>query len=278
MLGIHPQSARMSVAAERRHEDRGRFRVLWDLLFRGLRTSYKHVHSFSTALGVFLVFGALIAVLGTYLFAEIAKLVRNGYTQPFDDAVLRWMNAHQVPWLERLMVEVTMLGTWIVVLSIVSIAALFLWLTRHRYSAALLLVATAGGIGLNNILKIGFSRPRPHIFEWGTTVSSSSFPSGHAMSATVVYVTVAYLAARLQKTHVARLATLAVAGVFVAAICFSRLYLGVHYPSDVAAGVIIGLAWASFCMATLEALQRFAKKNAKQVLQHEAPAPQQAAR
>ena len=278
MLGIHPQSARMSVAAERRHEDRGRFRVLWDLLFRGLRTSYKHVHSFSTALGVFLVFGALIAVLGTYLFAEIAKLVRNGYTQPFDDAVLRWMNAHQVPWLERLMVEVTMLGTWIVVLSIVSIAALFLWLTRHRYSAALLLVATAGGIGLNNILKIGFSRPRPHIFEWGTTVSSSSFPSGHAMSATVVYVTVAYLAARLQKTHVARLATLAVAGVFVAAICFSRLYLGVHYPSDVAAGVIIGLSWASFCMATLEALQRFAKKNAKQVLQHEAPAPQQAAR
>ena len=278
MLGIHPQSARMSVAAERRHEDRGRFRVLWDLLFRGLRVSYKHVHSFSTALGVFLVFGALIAVLGTYLFAEIAKLVRNGYTQPFDDAVLRWMNAHQVPWLERLMVEVTMLGTWIVVLSIVSIAALFLWLTRHRYSAALLLVATAGGIGLNNILKIGFSRPRPHIFEWGTTVSSSSFPSGHAMSATVVYVTVAYLAARLQKTHVARLATLAVAGVFVAAICFSRLYLGVHYPSDVAAGVIIGLAWASFCMATLEALQRFAKKNAKQVLQHEAPAPQQAAR
>ena len=278
MLGIHPQSARMSVAAERRHEDRGRFRVLWDLLFRGLRVSYKHVHSFSTALGVFLVFGALIAVLGTYLFAEIAKLVRNGYTQPFDDAVLRWMNAHQVPWLERLMVEVTMLGTWIVVLSIVSIAALFLWLTRHRYSAALLLVATAGGIGLNNILKIGFSRPRPHIFEWGTTVSSSSFPSGHAMSATVVYVTVAYLAARLQKTHVARLATLAVAGVFVAAICFSRLYLGVHYPSDVAAGVIIGLSWASFCMATLEALQRFAKKNAKQVLQHEAPAPQQAAR
>jgi undecaprenyl-diphosphatase len=267
----------MTVAAERRHEDRRRFRVFWDLVFRGLRTSYRHVHSFSTAIGVFLVFGALIAVLGTYLFAEIAKLVRRGYTQPFDDAVLRWMNGHQVPWLQRLMVEVTMLGTWIVVLSIVSIAALFLWLTRHRYSAALLLVSTAGGIGLNNILKIGFSRPRPHIFEWGTTASTSSFPSGHAMSATVVYVTVAYLAARLQKTRWARLATLAVAGVMVAMICFSRLYLGVHYPSDVAAGVIIGLAWASFCMATLEAIQRFAKRNAKQVLQQEAPAPQQTA-
>jgi len=263
----------MTVAAERRHEDRGRSRVVWDILFHGLRTSYQHAHSFGTAVGMFLIFGALIAVLGTYAFAELARLVSGGHTQAFDDAVLRWMQRHQTPWLEGLMMEITMLGTWIVVLSIVSIAGLFLWLTRHRYSAVLLLVATAGGIGLNNILKVGFSRPRPHIFEWGTHVSSWSFPSGHAMSATVVYVTVAYLAARLQKKHVARLATLVIAAVIVATICFSRLYLGVHYPSDVLAGVIIGLSWAAFCMATLEAIQRFAKRHAKEVLKHEAPAP-----
>jgi len=267
----------MPAVAERRHEHRGRFSLLWDLVFRGLRASYRHAHSFTTALGVFLVAGALIAIAGTYAFAKIAQLVRGGYTQRFDETVLRWMQAHQTPWLEALMIEVTMLGTWIVVLSIVSIAGLFLWLTRHRYSAVLLLVATAGGIGLNNILKVGFSRPRPHIFEWGTTASSWSFPSGHAMSATVVYVTVAYLAARLQKKYVARLATLVIAAVIVATICFSRLYLGVHYPSDVIAGVIIGLSWAAFCMATLEAIQRFAKRNAKEVLKHEAPAPKQAA-
>jgi undecaprenyl-diphosphatase len=267
----------MTVAAERRHEDRGRFRLAWDLLYRGLRVTYGHAHSFGTALGVFLVFGALIAILGTYAFAELAKLVRRGYTQPFDDAVLRWMHQHQTPWLEQLMLEITMLGTWIVVLSIVSIAGLFLWLTRHRYSAALLLVATAGGIGLNNVLKVGFTRPRPQVFEWGTTVHSWSFPSGHAMSATVVYVTVAYLAARLQKRHAARLATLAVAAIIVAVICFSRLYLGVHYPSDVVAGVIIGLSWASFCMATLEAIQRLGKRNVKQVQKHETPAPKEVA-
>lgn len=266
----------MTVAAERRHEDRGRSRVVWDILFRGLRTSYEHAHSFGTALGMFLVFGALIAVLGTYAFAKLARLVSGGHTQAFDDTVLRWMQHHQTPWLEGLMLEITMLGTWIVVLSIVSIAALFLWLTRHRYSAVLLLVSTAGGIGLNTILKVGFSRPRPHIFEWGTHVSSWSFPSGHAMSATVVYVTVAYLAARLQKRHVARLATLLIAALIVATICFSRLYLGVHYPSDVVAGVIIGLSWAGFCMATLEAIQRFAKRNAKEVLKQEAPAPKPA--
>ena len=267
----------MPAVAERRHEDRGRFRLVWDLLFRGLRVSYRHAHSFTTAVGVFLVFGALIAIAGTYAFARIAQLVRAGYTQRFDETVLRWMEAHQTPWLEKLMIEVTMLGTWIVVLSIVSIAGLFLWLTRHKYSTALLAVATAGGIGLNSILKIGFDRPRPQVFEWGTHVSSSSFPSGHAMSSAVVYITVAYLAGRLQKTHRARLATLAVAGFIVAVICFSRMYLGVHYPSDVAAGVIIGLSWAAFCRATLEAIQLFAKRDAKQVLQQEAPAPQQTA-
>ena len=64
------------------------------------------------------------------------------------------------------------------------------------------------------------------------------------------------LAARLQKSHLARLTTLGLAAVIVALICFSRMYLGVHYPSDVAAGVLIGLSWAAFCMATLEAIQR----------------------
>ena len=119
-------------AAERRNEDRGRFRVLWDLVFRGLRMSYGHVHSFTTALGLFLVAGGLVAIAFTYAFARIAELVRSGYTQPFDESVLRWMERHPTPLAERPMVEVTMLGTWIVVLSIVSIAALFLWLTRHN--------------------------------------------------------------------------------------------------------------------------------------------------
>jgi undecaprenyl-diphosphatase len=262
--------------ADRRQEERGASRVLWDVLYGGLRAAYGRAHSFTAALGALLVVGALIAIGGTYAFAKLAELVQEGYTQPFDEAVLHWMGRHQTEWLERLMLEVTMLGTWIVVLSIVGIASLFLWLTQHKYSALLLLVATAGGIGLNNILKIGFSRPRPQVFEWGTHVSTSSFPSGHAMSAAVVFITVAYLAARLQKTHRARIGTLLVSAIIVASICFSRMYLGVHYPSDVLAGVIIGLSWSAFCMAILEVIQRFAKKNAKQVLKQEAPAPKQA--
>ena len=137
----------------------------------------------------------------------------------------------------------------------------------------LLLVSSGGGILLNNLLKFGFSRPRPDIIPWATTATFYSFPSGHAMSATVVYATVAYLAGRLQRTHIARLAVTIVAMLVIAIICLSRLYLGVHYPSDVIAGVIVGLAWAGFCMATLEAIQLYARRNAPQMLEEEHPAP-----
>jgi len=121
-------------------------------------------------------------------------------------------------------------------------------------------VSTGGSIILNGLLKIGFERPRPQIFEWGTKAGSWSFPSGHAMTAAVGYFTVAYLAARLQKRRRERAVTFAAAGILVLAICVSRVYLGVHYPSDVLAGVIIGLAWAGFCMATLEAVQLYSRR------------------
>ena len=93
------------------------------------------------------------------------------------------------------------------------------------------------------------------------------------MSATVVYSTVAYLAGRLQRTHRARFAITLVATLVISIIGLSRLYLGVHYPSDVLAGVIIGLAWAAFCMATLEAIQLYARRNAPEFLRAERPAP-----
>src|SRR3954469_22007408 len=97
----------------------------------------------------------------------------------------------------------------IVVAMIVGVSGLFLWLYDYKQSATLLLVATIGGIVLNTVLKLGFNRPRPEVFDWGTHPMSSSFPSGHAMSASIVYPTVAYLAARIQKTRRGRFLTMA---------------------------------------------------------------------
>lgn len=240
-----------------------------------LRTSIGKTGNFLSGLGIFLLGGAAVAAIATFLFGEFAETVMSGKTQAFDDAVLRWMGAHHTKLLDGLMLEATALGTGAVVMMIVCVAALFLTLTRHHYSALLLVVATVGGIGLNLVLKLFFDRPRPHIIVWGTNAESSSFPSGHAMSATIVYSTVAYLAARLHRRTWARVLTLFAAAVVIALISVSRLYLGVHYPSDVVAGAIIGLAWAAFCMATLEAIQKFGKRGSPEIQRHEKPAPEQ---
>lgn len=248
-------------------------RLRSDPVSQALEALFERAGSLVGALGIFLIAGVFIAGLGTWIFSELAEVVIAGRTQHFDDAVLRWVSTHHTHVLDGVMLEITALGTGIVVLMIVCVAALFLTLTKHKYSALLLLVATAGGLVLDLVLKLRFDRPRPHIFTWGTNAISSSFPSGHAMSATIVYSTVAYLAARLQRRQWARWVTLIVAAVVILLICDSRVYLGVHYPSDVLAGMIIGLAWAAFCMATLEAIQRFSQRHAPEAMKDEEPEP-----
>jgi undecaprenyl-diphosphatase len=97
------------------------------------------------------------------------------------------------------------------------------------------------------------------------------------MSATVVYGTVAYLVMRLQKHHWSRVLTLLGATALILLICLTRLYLGVHYPSDVIGGIIMGLAWAAFCMATLEASLALGRRRAPREVLEELPAPQEMA-
>jgi len=251
---------------------RGRFRLLWDLVFGVLRLIGRRAHNVYAIFGIFLLSGAAIAIGFTWAFSELAERVRAGGTQAFDESVMRWIAMHQYPKLQMAMLEITSLGTGTVVAMIVFVAGLFLWLNSHKHSAVLLIAATLGALVLDGLLKIGFDRPRPEVFKWGTYAVSSSFPSGHAMSSVVVYGTVAYLAARLQQNARSRVLTMVMAAVIIVLICASRLYLGVHYPSDVLAGIVIGIAWAGFCMAVLEAAQLYAKRNAPQLLEDEHPA------
>jgi len=245
------------MAEERRAFHRGRLSVLANPIYRALRASAAKANTLVGALGIFLVVGLIVAAAGTALFVEVADNVRSGSTEAFDELVMRWVDAHHLPLLDAVMLEITALGTGIVVLMIVAVAALFLILTRNKYPAILLLASTFGGLVLNAILKLGFDRPRPSVVVAAVHTFSSSFPSGHAMSAAVVYSTVAYLAARLLTQKWAGWLVMTAAMGLIAVIAYSRIYLGVHYPSDVVGGVAIGLAWAAFCMATLEAIQKF---------------------
>ena len=262
-----------AVVNDRRELERGRFTALWNLVFRGMRRAGIDAQSFYTTVGIFLVVGAIIAIAATVAFASLAEHVLAGGTQAFDVAILEWLHGHQSKTLTAVMVEMTYLGTGTVVIVVVGVAALFLWHTEHKHSARLLLAATIGNILLNGALKLVYHRPRPSVFAWQTTAVSSSFPSGHAMSATVVYGTVAYLLMRLQKHQWAKMLTLAGAILLILLICLTRLYLGVHYPSDVLGGIIVGLAWASFCMATLEASLVLARRRAPREVVEERRAP-----
>lgn len=227
-------------------------------LYTLLRWIGRHVRGFYAAVGVFLALGFALAVSALLLFAWVASEVEEGETQHFDEAVLRWIHAHGTPWLDLAALEVTSLGATAEVGLVVLIASAFLWVTRHRFSVLLLWTAVLGTAVLNLVLKAAFDRPRPHVFPWLVPhVGQSSFPSGHAMTSTVTYLTVAFLIARLEPSAALRRMTIGVAVLVVFLVGLSRLYLGVHYPSDVLAGWVAGVAWASFCVLGLEALRHF---------------------
>lgn len=223
---------------------------------RFLAAAIKRTGNLTTALGLVLIIGFVVAGITSWVFTELAETVQAGATLALDDSVLNWMATHQSPMATTVALEVTSLGTATVVIMMTVVAGMFLAIDDHRRSAILLVAATIGGLALNLLLKLHYHRPRPHIFPWETHVVSSSFPSGHAMNAVIVYGTIAYLAARLTRRRSVRAITQILAIIVIIAICTSRVYLGVHYPSDVLGGTIIGAAWATFCMAALEAVQR----------------------
>jgi undecaprenyl-diphosphatase len=243
---------------ERRTAARKGMEGALDPVFDLLRWIGRHVRGFHAAVGLFLVIGLGIMLLAVLAFAGIAVLVAEGVTQRFDNAVLLWLNRYASPALDAAALEVTALGSGFVTWMLILLASVFLWTTHHRYSAVLAWVALLGGALLNSVLKSLFDRPRPDLFEWRTPYAGhSSFPSGHSMTAMSVYAILAYLIVRLEPSRRVRRLTLGVFAVVVILVGISRLYLGVHYPSDVIAGFLIGFVWATFCALGLEAVRYF---------------------
>lgn len=225
-----------------------------------LRWIGAHVRGFHAALGVFLSAGLALGLAAVLAFAMIARLVGRGATQAADEAALRWIAARHTPLLDTVALQLTYLGATSVVAMTLLVASTLLWMGRHRWSVALLWTAVLGNAALNTALKLAFARPRPAVFPFrisGIGESASSFPSGHAMSSVVVYGTLAYLVARLEPAGRMRRATLAFAAMLVLLVGASRLYLGVHYPSDVLAGYVAGFAWAATCALGVEAVRWF---------------------
>ncbi|HEV7277434.1 MAG TPA: phosphatase PAP2 family protein [Devosiaceae bacterium] len=193
-------------------------------------------------------------------FAGIAEEVLEGETQNIDMAVLQLLrNADQTPigpsWFIEAVRDLTALGSFSV-LGLMVIAILgYLLLTGKRVMALLVLVSVIGGTLVSSVLKELFSRPRPS-FEHAAEVFTASFPSGHALISTVTYLTLGVLLARVQASARVRVYIIAIAVLLSLVIGLSRLFLGVHYPTDVLAGWCLGAAWAGLCLAVAAWLQR----------------------
>jgi len=225
-----------------------------------LRFIGQHVRGFSGAVVSAFAISFIIALLATVAFILFSQIVLGGWTQAGDDAVLQWFARHRSPLLDSFMREVTALGSIGILAIVASIASVFLWLTHHRWSVLILLAGIIGGWTANSILKIWFERPRPTIVPPLAEVGSLSFPSGHAMTSMIVYGSIAYLLTRFEPTRNIRRATVVATLLLIVLIGISRVYLGVHYPSDVVGGYIAGLAWIGFAASARAALRHFAPR------------------
>lgn len=210
---------------------------------------------------------AAILLFATTLlgFALISDVVVEGETHAFDRAVLLQLRTVGDPnnpigpkWVEVAARDITSLGG-ITVLSLVALAVAGYFLTDRRYASALLVVVSVGGGMLLNMgLKAGFDRPRPDIVAHAVEVQTLSFPSAHAMLSAVTYLTLGALLAQTRRHRRQSVYVLAIAVLLTLLIGVSRVYLGVHWPTDVLAGWCVGAAWAMGCWLVIGWHQRSA--------------------
>lgn len=195
--------------------------------------------------GGFLLLGLLLVAATTlFFFGWLAEEMLEGDTQRFDAFVRTAVHQLATPGLTRLMQAFSFLGSVAAVttLCLVTICA-SLYFRRAR-AAALLAITMLGVAALDVALKHAFHRPRPTAF-FGTSPSSYSFPSGHAFGSLCFYGVLAAILAAHVRRRVTKFCLWMIAGLLIGMIGFSRIYLGVHYPSDVIAGYLAGAVWVA---------------------------------
>lgn len=204
-----------------------------------------------------------IVVLSTWGFVELADEVTSGQTGALDRSILLAFRNAADPsdpigprWFEEVMRDITALGGTTVLTLITLTVVGYLALDGKRHAAIMVLVSIGTGLLLSHGLKFGFARPRPDLVPHGATVYTASFPSGHATMAAVVYLTLGVLLARTRANRAIRIYILSAAMLLTVLVGISRVYLGVHWPTDVIAGWAAGTAWALLCWLVMLWLQQ----------------------
>jgi undecaprenyl-diphosphatase len=217
-------------------------------------------HEFSTLLGI------LLIAAGLWAFTEIADEVLERDSESLDRAILMSMRTAGdlsdpvgPRWIEEMGRDFTALGG-IGVLSFITIAVSgYLILQRNARAALFLVCAVSGGFAASLVLKEWFARPRPDLVPHGSYVYTASFPSGHAMMAAATYLTLGAILARLHAKFRLKAYFLLLAVILSICVGVSRVYLGVHWPTDVLAGWTLGASWAMLCWLVALRMQRWGK-------------------
>lgn len=205
----------------------------------------------------------LVIAGGMWGFVELVEAARAATPHAFDtEILLAFRHAGQPdspigpPWLQGAVRDVTALGSSAVLVLITTATIVYLLLIRRPATALFMFVAVAGGQVLSSLLKLEVDRPRPDLVSHLVNETSLSFPSGHAMLSAVTYLTLGSLAARFLPDRGTKIFVLGLAVLTTVLVGISRVYLGVHWPSDVLAGWCAGFAWAMLCWLAARLLQR----------------------
>ena len=211
-------------------------------------------------LGLLLIFA--LAIGGTWGFVELAEEVMEGETRAIDEFLLLALRNPTDPtdplgpaWVEELGRDFSSLGGLGVLTLLTAAAVGYTLLLGRRRTALFILAAVCGGLLLGIALKYGFGRPRPDLVPHGSYVYTASFPSGHALMSAIAYLTLGALLARMQPRLQLKVYIMSCMALLTFLVGLSRVYLGVHWPSDVLAGWGVGATWALFCWLVARVLQ-----------------------
>ncbi|MBQ5948254.1 phosphatase PAP2 family protein [Massilia sp. ST3] len=225
--------------------------------------------------GLHLTVGVAMLLAAMAVFARLAGAVVAGapITQ-LDLEVANWLHAHarQGGLLRDALMLVTHLHSTPGMLALAALTGCWLYRRGHRYWIVALVAAVPGGMLLNVALKHTFERARPHFAEPILTLSTYSFPSGHAMAATCLYGLLACYAARHARGWPGRVLPFLLAAAMIFTVAFSRMYLGAHYLSDVLAAAAEGCGWLAICIS---AAATFNRRGAARKKRREGAAPPQ---
>jgi undecaprenyl-diphosphatase len=195
-------------------------------------------------------------------FYSLSRAVEAGVTADVDRELLLAMRTPGDPsdpigprWVEEVGRDVTALGGVAVTALLISTVTAFFWLSSMRRAAIYVALASLGAFLIAVSLKHVFERPRPELTPHGVTVYTTSFPSGHSTMSAAVYLTLGMVASRFVKRRRLKVLLVGVAMLVTGAVGVSRVYLGVHWPSDVLAGWAVGFAWALVCWCAATWLQ-----------------------